>query len=42
MNKKYTITTHGDSTARGKVNHDRVAKPRHHQPEITLKERNAR
>jgi hypothetical protein len=28
MNKKNTITTHGASTARVKVNHDRVAKPR--------------
>jgi hypothetical protein len=28
MNEKNTITTHADSTARVKVNHDRVAKPR--------------
>jgi hypothetical protein len=27
MNKKNIITTHGDSTARVKVNHDCVAKP---------------
>jgi hypothetical protein len=26
-NKKNTITNHGASTARVKVNHDRVAKP---------------
>ena len=28
MNKKNTITTHGASTARVKINHDRVAMPR--------------
>ena len=28
MNKKNTITTHGASTARAKVNHDRIVKSR--------------
>jgi hypothetical protein len=28
MNKKKTISTHGASAARVKVNHDRFAKPR--------------